>query len=60
MQQIITALHHLHTQFAYLPILLFLVALLIVIASFYNPKPQGRYIGYCVAVAMILCFAFIL
>lgn len=58
--QIIIALHQLHQQFVYLPFMLFAVALLIGIASFYNPKDQTRYIGYVAAVLMILCFAFVL
>jgi len=60
MTQLIATLHHLHQQYAYLPLFVFLVALIIAVVSFYNPKEQTRYLGYGVAILLVVCLPFIL
>lgn len=57
-----TILHSIHTrlhQYSYLPILLFVVALLIIVASIYNNNDRLRYTGYVVGVALLISMVFI-
>jgi len=60
MSHLLVILHHLHQQYSYLPFVLFAIALLIALGSFYNPKTATRYLGFAVAVVLILSFAFVL
>ena len=59
MNQVLHSIHSRH-QYAYLPVMLFLVALLILVASVYSQKSQMRYVGYAVAVALLMCCVFII
>jgi hypothetical protein len=54
--QIITQLHTLYHQYSYLPLVLFLVALLVMYASFHGQKEQTRWVGYAAALVLVLCF----
>lgn len=56
--QILHTIHALH-QYAYLPILLFIVALLIVKTSIHSQN-NARYLGYVIAVALLICCVFIM
>jgi len=59
MNQVLHSIHSLH-QHTYLLVMLFLVALLIIIASIYNQKnDRMRYVGYAVAVALLISVVFI-
>jgi len=58
-QHIESMLHSFH-QYSYLPVVLFTVALLIFISSISNQKSQARYLGYLVALAIVICCVFIL
>lgn len=57
--QILHMLHSLH-QYHYLPLILFIVAALIFIASFFNRKSQARYLGYVVAVVLVASCVFVI
>ena len=57
--QILHTIHALH-QYAYLPLMLFLVALLIIVASIYSQKSLARYLGYVIGVALVVCCVFLM
>ena len=59
MNTVLHSIHSLH-QYAYLPVMLFLVALLLIIASMHSQGHKTRYVGYTVAVALLVCCVFII
>jgi hypothetical protein len=59
MSQILHSIHASLHQYAYLPVILFVVALLIIVASIYNHNDRLRYTGYVVGVALLLSCVFI-
>ena len=59
MNQILHSIHTSLHQYSYLPILLFVVALLIIVASIYNSNDRLRYTGYVVGVALLISMVFI-
>lgn len=52
-------LHPLH-QYAYLPVLLFLVACVIALASFNGQKQGQKWFGYLLAVALVVASVFMI
>jgi amino acid permease len=59
MNQILHSIHALH-QYAYLPIMLFLVAIIVILASLHSQNNRLRYTGYVVAVALVVSCVFII
>lgn len=59
MNQILHSIHTSLHQYSYLPILLFIVAMLIIVASIHSKNDRMRYAGYVVAVALVVSVVFI-
>jgi hypothetical protein len=59
MNQVLHSIHALH-QYAYLPFMLFIVALLVIKASIHSQKDKLRHAGYAVAVLLVICCVYII
>jgi hypothetical protein len=59
MKEVLHFIHSLH-QYSYLPLLLFVVALLITYASIHSQKSLTRYLGYVIGVSLVVCCVFIM
>jgi hypothetical protein len=59
MTSIITMLHSLH-HYTYLPLILFLLALIVVVASYSGKEQKSRLLGYLLAACMLFAIVYII